>query len=155
MKDFRTKDGLIIENVSEYVSEWLVKHPESEIYIGCDSQEVGSNVNYVTTICLYEFGKGAHVIHCKEIEPRPKKGDPIANMHPKLWSEVVRSVNAAEMLKDIDTKITVHVDYNSKPSEKSNQLYEAGIGYAKSMGYDAVGKPHAWAASNCADNYCR
>ena len=82
--NFRTRDGVIIENVSEYVSEWLNQHPESEVYIGCDSQEVGTNVNYVTTICLYEFGRGAHVIHRKEIEPRPKKGDPVANMHPKL-----------------------------------------------------------------------
>lgn len=155
MKNFRTREGLIIEDVPNYVSQWLNKHPDSEVYIGCDSQEIGDKVNYVTTICLYEIGKGAHIIYSKEIEPRPKKGDPMANMHPKLWSEVVRSVNVAETLKDINAKITVHVDYNSKQSEKSNQLYEAGIGYAKSMGYEAVGKPDAWAASSAADNYCR
>ena len=77
------------------------------------------------------------------------------NMHTRLWAEVTKSIDVAEMLKDLDKRITVHVDYNSKESEKSNQLYEAGIGYAKSMGYDAVGKPDAWAASSAADNYCR
>ena len=152
---FRTRDGIVIENIANYVEEWTTRHPDSEIYVGCDSQEVGHKINYVTTICMYEFGKGAHVIHCKETIDKPAKLNPIANMHPKLWSEVVRSVNVAESLKDINAKITVHVDYNSKQSEKSNQLYEAGIGYAKSMGYDAVGKPDAWAASSAADNYCR
>lgn len=152
---FRTRDGIVIEDISNYVKEWTTKHPDSEVYVGCDSQEVGQKINYVTTICMYEFGRGAHVVHCKEVINKPPKLDPVANMHPKLWAEVTRSVEAADLLKGINKKITVHVDYNSKQSEKSNQLYDAGIGYAKSRGYDAVGKPTAWAATSAADNYCR
>ncbi len=152
---FRTRDGVVIEDIASYVDEWTTKHPESEVYVGCDSQEVGHKINYVTTICMYEFGRGAHVIHCKETIEKPAKLNPIANMHPKLWSEVVRSVEVADMLKGVKKKITVHVDYNSKEGEKSNQLYDAGIGYARSRGYDAVGKPDAFAASSAADNYCR
>ena len=155
MKNFKQTNGKVIDDLFEYVKDWIEKYPNSEIFVGCDSQEVGDKINYVTTVCLYEIGHGVHVILKKEAEPKPQSTHPLANMHPKLWSEVVRSVEVAEHLKGIDKKITVHVDYNSKDSEKSNQLYEAGIGYAKSMGYDAVGKPHAWAASCAADNYCR
>jgi predicted RNase H-related nuclease YkuK (DUF458 family) len=155
MKNFKQTNGEVIEDLFGYVKDWVEKIPNSEIFVGCDSQEVGDKINYVTTVCLYEMGHGVHIILKKETEPRQHTTNPLANMHPKLWSEVVRSVEVAEYLKDIDKKITVHVDYNSKDSEKSNQLYEAGIGYAKSMGYDAVGKPHAWAASCAADNYCR
>jgi predicted RNase H-related nuclease YkuK (DUF458 family) len=155
MKNFKQTDGKTIENLFEYVKNWVERFPKSEIYIGCDSQEVGAKINYVTTVCLYEIGHGVHVIYKKESEPRAKNHNPIANMQPKLWNEVVKSVEVADQLKGINKKITVHVDYNSKQNEKSNQLYEAGIGYAKSMGYDAVGKPHAWAASCAADNYCR
>lgn len=152
---FRTRDGIVIEDIASYVKDWTTKHPDSEVYVGCDSQEVGDKINYVTTVCMYEFGKGAHVIHCKEVVKRPPKMDPLANMHPKLWAEVMKSVEVADTLKGVQKKITVHVDYNSKQGEKSNQLYDAGIGYAKSRGYDAVGKPEAFAATSAADNYCR
>jgi predicted RNase H-related nuclease YkuK (DUF458 family) len=155
MRKFTQTNGKVIDDLFGYVKEWVEKYPNSEIYIGCDSQEVASKINYVTTVCLYEIGHGVHVILNKESIPKPKTINPLANMHPKLWFEVVKSVEVAEYLKGIEKKITVHVDYNSKQSEKSNQLYEAGIGYAKAMGYDAVGKPHAWAASCAADNYCR
>jgi predicted RNase H-related nuclease YkuK (DUF458 family) len=155
MKNFKLVNGKNIDDLFAYVKNWVEQYPNSEIFVGCDSQEVGGKINYVTTVCLYEIGHGVHVVVRKESEPRPKNMSPLANLHPKLWSEVVKSVEVAEYLKEINKKITVHVDYNSKESEKSNQLYEAGIGYAKSMGYDAVGKPHAWAASCAADNYCR
>ena len=153
MKKFQNKDGVKIENVSEYVKNWLIQNNNSDIYIGCDSQETNNRITYVTTICLYEKGRGAHVIYRKEYEQKATRGK--TNMHTRLWNEVTKSIEVADMLKDLEKRITVHVDYNSKQNEKSNQLYEAGIGYAKSMGYDAVGKPDAWAASSAADNYCR
>jgi predicted RNase H-related nuclease YkuK (DUF458 family) len=155
MENFKQTNGKVIDDLFAYVKDWVERYPNSEIFIGCDSQEVSNKINYVTTVCLYELGKGVHIILKKEIESKPNSTNPISNMYPKLWSEVVKSVEVAEYLKGIDRKITVHVDYNSKQNEKSNQLYEAGIGYAKSMGYDAVGKPNAWAASCAADNYCR
>lgn len=139
----------VIDNIREYVQNWVNKHPVSEIHIGCDSQEVTGKVNYVTTICLYELGKGAHVLYKKEHVPT------ISNMYTKLWDEVVKAVQTAEDLKDIGPRIVIHVDYNSDKGEKSNRLYDSGIGYAKSFGFDAVGKPNAWAATHAADNYCR
>jgi predicted RNase H-related nuclease YkuK (DUF458 family) len=153
MKKFQNRDGDKIDNVYDYVKNWLNKNEGTNIFIGCDSQETNNRITYVTTICLYQQGRGAHVIYRKEYEPKATRGK--TNMHTRLWAEVTKSIEVAEMLKDLDKQITVHVDYNSKESEKSNQLYEAGIGYAKSMGYDAVGKPDAWAASSAADNYCR
>jgi predicted RNase H-related nuclease YkuK (DUF458 family) len=149
MRVFKNKEGKKIEDILEYVKNWISTHQDSEIYIGCDSQEINGKTNYVTTICMYEIGKGVHVIYNKEQEPRSN------SMHSRLWLEVEKSIEVAEIIKDIDKKITLHIDYNSKQSGKSNQLYEAGIGYVKSMGYDAVGKPNAWAASTAADNFCR
>jgi len=149
MKKFIQTNGKVIDDLFGYVKEWVEKHPISEIHIGCDSQEVSGKVNYVTAICLYQLGKGAHIIYKKERVPA------INNMYTKLWPEVVKAVEAAEMLKDIGMRIVVHVDYNSDKTEKSNSLYESGLGYIKSMGFEATGKPNAWAASKCADNYCR
>ena len=106
------------KDVSEYVKNWLSQNDNSDIYIGCDSQETNHRVTYVTTICLYEKGRGAHVIYKKEYEPKTTRGK--MNMHTRLWTEVTKSIEVADMLKVLDRPITVHVDYNSKQSEKSN-----------------------------------
>lgn len=152
---FRDISGNIIKDVSVYIIEWLKAHPKSEIYVGCDSQEVKIGINYVTVICLYEIGKGAHVIHTKDTLTKPNKGKQTDYMYSKLWSEVVRAVNVADEIGDLGVKVTIHLDYNPDPKCKSNQLYDSGISYAKSKGYDAVGKPDAWASSKCADKLCR
>lgn len=158
MKNFKTFQGIEIPDLYAYVENWVKEHPNCEIYVGCDSQEVGKQVNYVTTICMYNIGKGAHVIHRKETEPRPKSSfgeGKKKSMFPRLWAEVTKSIEVAEAIKDIGIRLVVHVDYNSKPTEASSYLYESGIGYAKAMGFDAEGKPYAVAASCAADNYCR
>ncbi|MEY2701433.1 MAG: hypothetical protein RLY43_53 [Bacteroidota bacterium] len=152
MKKFTTTKGVKIDNVVDYVTTWVNNHDNCEIFIGCDSQEIGSKITYATVICLYQYGLGGHVIICKEIQKiKPKS----VQMVSRLWVEVEKAVEVADMFKDLDKKITIHIDYNSKPSEKSNVLHESGIGYAKSMGYDAVGKPFAWAATHISDLYCR
>jgi len=148
---FKTKDDKRIENVSEYVKNWIDKHPDSEIFIGCDSQVFNEDMVYVTSICLYENKKGGHIISSKERVNKMHSN----TMHVRLWGEVERAVKAAQDLNIPDKKITIHVDYNSDHHHKSNNLYEAGIGYAKSFGYEAVGKPNAWAASTVADRGCR
>ena len=112
MKKFQNRDGVRIDDISEYVKNWLTVNKDSNIYIGCDSQETNNRITYVTTICLYQQGRGAHVIYKKEHEPKTTKGK--LNMHTRLWAEVTKSIEVAEMLKDLDKPITVHVDYNSK-----------------------------------------
>lgn len=148
---FKKKNGHVIDDIGAYVKDWTDEHPNSEIYVGCDSQMEGDRINYATSICLCNVGKGTHIVTSKETASDARN---IA-MVTRLWSEVERAIQAAELIKDVDKNITIHVDYNSKKSEKSNQLYEAGIGYAKSLGYEAVGKPHAFAASRAADHECR
>ena len=76
-------------------------------------------------------------------------------MIERLWAEVNKSIEVADLLKPLNKEITIHVDYNSKENEPSNQLYESGIGYAKSLGYKAEGKPNSHVATHVADNAVR
>jgi hypothetical protein len=145
MAKFRTRQGMVIHNLKEYVENWISDKPNAEIYIGCDSQTRDKKIDYAVSVCMYEPGKGGHIINKKETESMKP------NNYMRLWEEVNKSVIVADILKGIDRKITIHVDYNSNPNEKSHELYDAGIGYAKSMGYEAAGKPHAWAATHAAD----
>lgn len=149
MKNFKRNNGEIIEDLVAYVAEWLETHPNSELYIGCDSQDIGKKIKYAVSVCLYEIGKGGHYVTSVSYITKQ------TSFEHKLWNEVVKSVEAAELLKDLGVRIVIHVDYNSNPKEKSNQLYEAGLGYAIGLGYEAVGKPDAWAATHVADKHCR
>jgi len=62
-----------------------------------------------------------------------------------------------ELFEILDGKhIELHIDVNSKEGEGSNIVYNAAVGYIKGMtGLDPKTKPDAWAASCCADHYCK
>lgn len=149
MSKFKTRQGVVIDDLRQYVLDWMVDKPEVELFVGCDSQEYTNTIDYAVSVCIYEVGKGGHVISKRTTHALT------SNNNMRLWEEVNKSIEVAEELKDLGKKITIHVDYNVNPKFKSNELYEAGIGYARSMGYEAAGKPDAWAASKVADKAVR
>lgn len=160
MSKFKTRQGVVIDNLRDYVKEWLQDKTDTQIWIGCDSQVHGAIVVYAITVCLYEQGKGAHVISKKinvanKATSKGKKALQDGSNSRRLWEEIEYSVEVADELKDLGINISIHADYNSKPEEVSNQLYDSGIGYAMSKGYAAVGKPFAWAATYAADKDAR
>ena len=160
MIKFKTRQGLIIDDLRQYVKDWLANRNNAQIWVGCDSQSHGKTIAYATTVCLYEQGKGAHVISQKIHVPnksktRGKKSLEDGSNNNRLWEEIQYSVLVADELKGLRTKITIHADYNSKPEEVSNQLFDAGIGFALGKGYEAVGKPFAWASTYAADKEVR
>ena len=169
---FRKFDGTLIEDVNTYVKNWSKENPYGQVIIGCDSQEHSKYVTYAIAIVMHYKdrwggGHGAHVIKSvmKDYKFRTpdgtlkikngKKSFDTSVLQGKLWREVELTVQAAKLLKDCDLKIRIHVDYNSKENEMSNVLYASGIGYAQGMGFEAEGKPYAWAASKVADALCR
>jgi predicted RNase H-related nuclease YkuK (DUF458 family) len=166
---FRKFDGTLIEDVNAYVQDWVTKNPYGQIIVGCDSQEHSRYVKYAIVIVMhykdkYGMGKGAHVIKSIIAEAKPKKtyvqrngkkSFDTSSLQNKLWEEVELTIQAANMLKGCEKKITIHVDYNSESSAVSNVLYAPGIGYAQGMGYEAKGKPWAWASTHVADSLCR
>ena len=176
--EFRKFDGTRIEDVNQYVKEWVTQYPHGEIIIGCDSQEHSRYVKYAIAIVMHIFmeskesnpertGHGAHVIKSilfdkKHRTPRGtlkikngKKSFDTNVLQGKLWKEVELTIEAAQLLKGCNKKIKVHVDYNSDESAASHILYAPGVGYAQGMGYEAEGKPYAWAATHVADSLCR
>lgn len=169
---FRKFNGTLIEDVSQYVKDWAKENPHGQIIIGCDSQEHARYVTYAIAIVMHfkdqwGLGHGAHVIKSiiKEKKYKTPKGTlkikdgkksfDTSVLQNKLWKEVEFTIQAAQMLKDCDKKIKIHVDYNSDEDAMSNILYAPGIGYAQGMGYEAVGKPHAWVSTTVADRLCR
>ena len=147
---FKKSDGTVINGIIPYIQNWVSKHPNCEIMVGCDSVDRKYKTTYATVIAMYDIGSGAHVITAYTND----KGS--MDRITRLWKETEMSITVANNIKEhLEVPISVHFDYNSNKDFISNQLYEAAIGYAKSYGFDAMGKPFAPAASYAADKQCR
>lgn len=163
---FKKINGTPIENVEQYVKDWIdknkIEYPYSNIIVGCDSQIHGKRVKYSVVICMHRIdrmyqGKGAHVISADVWIKRSKSQ--LEEMPSKLWREAELALSAAQLIDSKDEmfkkKITVHLDFNSEKEYPSNIVYDAGIGLIKGMGYKALGKPDSQISSITADKYCR
>lgn len=163
MPKFKTMRGQRIDNVSEYIVNYLNenKNKEIRIYLGSDSQVTGAEVVYVTAIVLYQEGKGGHVLYHKEKWPR--EGLDFKN---RLTKELHMSYEMAEYLettlvgfyrriepekKLIDIDIDFNPDIGPKGNNKSNTLFNLGVGWMEGSGYRVRTKPLAIAASYAAD----
>ena len=147
-KVYRTTNGVTVADLRGFVQNWLHDHPGGEIYVGTDSKARGDKVKYSTVICLWDVGHGVWEAYHNEWTNRPK------DKFTRLWDEVNRSVVVAEKLKDLG-QVHVHMDFNSNPEFPSYQLYDAGIGLVKSLGFNGAGKPDAWAATSGANRHCQ
>lgn len=145
---FRDHKGNIVDDVQNFVRKWLREYPGGKIFVGCDSKKRGDTVKYSTVVCLWNVGHGVKEIYKNELIPAPK------DRFTRLWNEVTRAVEVADSLRNV-APIQVHVDINSNPKYKSNQLYDASMGLITSMGFEAAGKPFSWAASCGAHKHCQ
>lgn len=145
---FRDHAGRKVTDIRKYIADWLYTHPKGRIYIGADSKVKGNYVKYAIAICLWDVGRGVHEIYAHTVVPKPS--DPFS----RLWNEVTKAVEIAELIRDL-AEIEIHLDINSKPGFWSNQLYDASLGFIRSLGFEAAGKPYAWAASCGANRHCQ
>jgi predicted RNase H-related nuclease YkuK (DUF458 family) len=121
-----------------------------KMYIGTDSQNHFHYTHYATVVVLHWGNRGASVYYQSERLPR------IEDMFTRLWKEVEKSIDAAEMLRQggLPKVDYIDLDYNPDPQYKSNTILRSAIGYVESMGYAARIKPDAIIASSCADSVC-
>jgi uncharacterized protein len=153
---FKKYDDSTIENINQYVKDFIKENPYCKVYIGCDSQKHRKLVKYACTIVLhvidkYDIGHGAHVLAYYESSNDPKYKDKFT----RLWKEAELSIKAAELIKDCGKPITIHLDYNSDEKFYSNVVYKSAMGYVAGLGFDVKGKPDAWSASYTADSFVR
>lgn len=159
---FRKIDGTKIENVAQYIKDYIDSDKltaKFNILIGCDSLPSRyKSATYVTVICIYREGRGAHVIFNRERKVKVK------SLYDRLWAEVEKSVQIAQYLEkngllEADGRIrhidvNLHLDLNPDDgggANKSNKIIDAAVGYVRSMGYVCSTKPNAPAASYAAD----
>ena len=143
-----------------YIQKYLLENTDTELFIGCDSQNHGRSTSYATVIVLHNKGRGGHVLYSQDSTPRAKMGRQSSKTEvefPRLWSEVERSIEIAEYLKSNNIKhpAFIDIDLNPDPQFKSNQALVAALGYVTSLGYSVRCKPEAVSATYVADKLCK
>jgi predicted RNase H-related nuclease YkuK (DUF458 family) len=129
---FQTLYGTPIENIVEYIKEYLSTRENVEILIGADSQNIKNRKTiFGTVVALYTKGKGAHVLCSRESLPVMK------NTSSRLMLEVWKSVELAEYLREngLPRPSWIDLDLNPDPKFKSNQVLRQAVGLVEGMGY--------------------
>lgn len=161
---FRTYSGEHIENVGEYVLEFLRKYPHSKVVVGCDSQHSGGNIQYAIIIALfYPERRGAHLVY-KKFSRRMQKTN--LSLYERIWAEIESTRELAQALEEyiwdsdylyeigydgLQNFVQVHIDVNDNPRYKSNVLLNSAVGYLTGLGFNVSCKPTSWVASCAAD----
>jgi len=150
MKFKKLSDHRTVE-VGEYITNYLIDNPGTDIYVGCDSQNIKTATIYATVVVLHKNNKGGHVLYKRERVTR------INNNFHKLWGEVERSIElATELDQTFNLPIKyVDLDLNPDPKYRSNQVLRAAVGYVESMGFVPRVKPNDLWAISAADSLCK
>lgn len=149
--EFRILDSTTRVDVYNYVREYVEQNPDTQIMIGCDSQNRGDESVYGLVLVLYRNGKGGHVLYRKTSVPR------IRDRWLRLWKEVEFSVELANSMVEngLSKAKWIDIDLNPDPRFKSNDVLRAAVGLVESMGYRARVKPYSTIASHVADKICK
>ena len=131
-----------------YVKQYVAKHPDIEILIGCDSQNRKRESIYAVVIGLYTPGKGAHVLYSRFSTPRERENT------VRLLNEVWHSIETAEALKnELGIKATwIDIDLNPDPKYRSNQALTSAVGIVTGMGYKVRHKGNSPIMTYAADH---
>ena len=131
-----------------YCQDYIKNHPNTQILIGCDSQNRGDNTIYAVVVGLYKPGKGAHVLFNKFSTKREKDNT------SRLLNEVWHSVQAAEIFRnELNVMATwIDIDLNPDPKYRSNQVLASAVGVVTGMGYKVRHKGNSPVMTYAADH---
>ena len=114
---FKKFGGEVIEDLGQYIRDYLKRFPGTSLYIGADSAERGRQILYTTVVAFYdEFRRdGVHYIFKKELAPNERmwvertgnkdvdkatvKAAKEANVYNKIYGEVERVLALGQYLE--------------------------------------------------------
>lgn len=135
-------------NLTDYIKDYVEKHNDVDILIGCDSQNYVDKTTYAIVVALYHRGKGAHVLYKRWKTQREHV------RATRLLNEVWYSVETAEAIKNAGLpKVKwIDVDLNPDPRFKSNEVFRQAVGMVEGMGYQVRYKTLGPIATYAADH---
>ena len=149
MRQFMTLHGVQIEDLVEYIKDYVSTRKDVEILVGSDSQCYrNTKTVYGAVIALYTPGKGAHVLCSRESVAMER------NTAVRLMTEVWKSIEIAEYLREngLPKPKWIDIDLNPDPRYKSNSVLRQAVGLVEGMGY-SVRYKHLGAMTTYAANH--
>lgn len=145
---YRKLNGTPVEDLANYVKEYLKGHQGISLSVGTDSQNIGGSSVYATVVAFRRPGKGVHYVLSKKREPL------IGDMITRLFKEAEDSIEVAEYLRDngVYQPITIDVDYNEDEQFRSHKLVPMVKGWILGLGFSMNTKQHIQVASIAADH---
>jgi predicted RNase H-related nuclease YkuK (DUF458 family) len=150
-RKFQSLTNHQVVDLIPYLKEKLKEREDIKIYVGSDSQNMGSRTMYALVIVLHYGKSGGHVVYSKKSVSR------IRDRFTRLWNEVEDSVQLAQYLEanGIQKPDFIDLDFNPDPKYQSNTVLRSALGYVESLGYHPRCKPEAVAATYIADKICK
>lgn len=171
-KKFRKYDGETIEDIVQYISDYVKKGGDVRVIVGCDSIQRKSYTMYALTIMLYDemIHKGAHIVYMKI---RTKKE---RDVFSRIMNESLYSLDLSNWLdekldgiynkpnfisndydgsvptKKVEIHVDVNPDYGKNNKNKSHIAYKSIMGLLCGCGYSVKCKPLSFAATCAADS---
>jgi predicted RNase H-related nuclease YkuK (DUF458 family) len=145
---FKTLSNHKTINLIDYIANYVIDYPETEILIGCDSQNHKRNTLFAIVIGLYRPGKGAHVLYSRFEQKREK--DSVTRLLNEVWF----SVEVAEkILNELGIRASnIDIDINPDPKYKSNVALSSAVGIVQGLGYTCRHKGNYPTMTYCADS---
>jgi len=173
-KKFKKFGGEVIEDVTEYLKDYVKRGEDMRVIVGCDSQQKRRFTLYALTIVLYDEGlhNGAHVLFMRIREKKER------DLVKRLMNESLYALDLAEWLdnqiKDYydmpkfgkckysgnfpTKRVEVHVDVNPEEGinkhNRSNMVHNSIMGMISGCGFLVKSKPDSYSASCAADLLC-
>jgi predicted RNase H-related nuclease YkuK (DUF458 family) len=181
MKGFKLFGGKEIDNLKDYVLDYVSNNDNLRIYVGTDSQKRGLTTTFATVICFRHYCSGAHIIF-------KRWNEKTFGMRTRLITEVSYSLETAQFLDNIlkeqdifkpieyvkdefteyvkdengfsikqskhNNLIDIDIDINPNPIWSSNKVYKECVGMVVGSNFRCRVKNDAWAASCAADLLC-
>ena len=142
----------------EEVKAFADAHPNSEIYIGCDSERTKVKgvwyADHALVVVVHIGGRhGCRVFGQidRERDYDQNKGRPRMRLMTEVMKVAELYLGLAKVFGE-DFDCAVHLDINPNLMHGSSCVVDEAIGYIRGMcNVIPMVKPHSWAASHCAD----
>ena len=142
---------------SEEITKIIQDHVMSggRIFIGCDSNVVGTCCTYATAIVLYNENErrgGRYFFNRNRTQIALR-----SSLRARLMAEADVSIMLGLELQEEfpESRIEIHLDVSQRKENLSSGVADQVAGYAKAAGFECKLKPESWASSCVADEHTR
>ena len=142
---------------SDQIAQIIQDHIGSggRIFIGCDSNVIGTCCTYATAIVLYNESerRGGRYFFNRTRTQIPLR----SSLRVRLMAEADMSIMLGLELQEEfpEARIEIHLDVSQRKENLSNGVADQVAGYAKAAGFECKLKPESWASSCVADEHTR